>query len=436
MIRGYRSGLTDVEYDQLLDYKPPQEGENPLNDIRLNLQETDYGTFLGDYEKELNKEALKRRMQEKLADEFQYIRCLASPELARFLDFVACKYMIANVITVLRQGIKNNANMNQFMEQGDNFNPLGRFDDTVFRSCSTWKIPRKGLRSCTARSCLIPRSALTSARLWKLWRRGSKVTPERNFWDVVEMLLYRFYLEDFYAYCQSLGGETAVVMGEILEQIADHRSISITYNSVSPGAMRGAKLYAQPNHHVDRAMLFPTFGSLYPYLLEKHQAGRRVGFFPITQLGELRYSLSQFPQFKNLSLEPIMEGRDAPVNGSLDDLFKEQEIRLCELAFEGQFHYGMFYAYFRLKEQEIDNVEYIAYLTMLGDINDQTKKSVHKVSRVHRLGDEAIKRTRRIAVSSIELSGEVLHLHWGSVFIRICLVIYYIVIYVYIRLGI
>ena len=74
-------------------------------------------------------------------------------------------------------------------------------------------------------------------------------------------------------------GETAVVMGEILEQIADHRSISITYNSVSPGAMRGAKLYAQPNHHVDRAMLFPTFGSLYPYLLGKHQAGRRVGFF-------------------------------------------------------------------------------------------------------------------------------------------------------------
>ena len=68
-----------------------------------------------------------------------------------------------------------------------------------------------------------------------------------------------------------------------------------------------------------------------------------------------------------------MEGRDAPVNGNLNDLFKEQEIRLCELAFEGQFHYGMFYAYFRLKEQEIDNVEYIAYLTMLGDINDQTK---------------------------------------------------------------
>ena len=97
MIRGYRSGfLTDVEYDQLLDYKPPQENENPLNDIRLNLQETDYGTFLGDYEKELNKEALKRRMQEKLADEFEYIRCLASPELAKFLDFVACKYMIAN----------------------------------------------------------------------------------------------------------------------------------------------------------------------------------------------------------------------------------------------------------------------------------------------------------------------------------------------------
>ena len=381
MIRGYRSGfLTDVEYDQLLDYKPPQEGENPLNDIRLNLQETDYGTFLGDYEKELNKEALKRRMQEKLADEFQYIRCLASPELAKFLDFVACKYMIANVITVLRQGIKNNANMNQFMEQGDNFNPLGRFDDTVFRSLLNVENSAEGIAELY-RTVLLdtPIGPYFGKVVEALGGGDLKSLLSETSWDVVEMLLYRFYLEDFYAYCQSLGGETAVVMGEILEQIADHRSISITYNSVSPGAMRGAKLYAQPNHHVDRAMLFPTFGSLYPYLLEKHQAGRRVGFFPITQLGELRYSLSQFPQFKNLSLEPIMEGRDAPVNGSLDDLFKEQEIRLCELAFEGQFHYGMFYAYFRLKEQEIDNVEYIAYLTMLGDINDQTKKSVHKV---------------------------------------------------------
>ena len=278
MIRGYRSGfLTDVEYDQLLDYKPPQEGENPLNDIRLNLQETDYGTFLGDYEKELNKEALKRRMQEKLADEFQYIRCLASPELARFLDFVACKYMIANVITVLRQGIKNNANMNQFMEQGDNFNPLGRFDDTVFRSLLNVENSAEGIAELY-RTVLLdtPIGPYFGKVVEALGGGDLKSLLSETSWDVVEMLLYRFYLEDFYAYCQSLGGETAVVMGEILEQIADHRSISITYNSVSPGAMRGAKLYAQPNHHVDRAMLFPTFGSLYPYLLEKHQAGRRV----------------------------------------------------------------------------------------------------------------------------------------------------------------
>ena len=182
MIRGYRSGfLTDVEYDQLLDYKPPQEGENPLNDIRLNLQETDYGTFLGDYDKELNKEALKRRIQDKLADEFQYIRCLASPELAKFLDFVSCKYMIANVITVLRQGIKNNANMNQFMEQGDNFNPLGRLMTRYFAACSTWKTPRKGLRSCTARSCLIPDRPLLRQGCGSSGRRGSGSHSERNF---------------------------------------------------------------------------------------------------------------------------------------------------------------------------------------------------------------------------------------------------------------
>jgi|EP01049_Picozoa_sp_SAG25_P015388 V-type H+-transporting ATPase subunit d len=36
------------------------------------------------------------------------------------------------------------------------------------------------------------------------------------------------------------------------------------------------------------------------------------------------------------------------------------EVHLNELAFENQMHYGVFYAFMKLREQEIRNVEWIA----------------------------------------------------------------------------
>ena len=41
---------------------------------------------------------------------------------------------------------------------------------------------------------------------------------------------------------------------------------------------------------------------------------------------------------------------------SLEDQFFELEVNLNRLAFEQQFHYGMYYAYVKLKEQEIRNI--------------------------------------------------------------------------------
>lgn len=40
--------------------------------------------------------------------------------------------------------------------------------------------------------------------------------------------------------------------------------------------------------------------------------------------------------------------------------FFELEVNLNRLAFEQQFHYGMYYAYVKIKEQEIRNIVWIA----------------------------------------------------------------------------
>ncbi|KAJ2757716.1 H(+)-transporting V0 sector ATPase subunit d [Coemansia nantahalensis] len=45
---------------------------------------------------------------------------------------------------------------------------------------------------------------------------------------------------------------------------------------------------------------------------------------------------------------------------SLEDRFFAKEVQLNKDSFEQQFHYGVFYSWLRLKEQEIRNVVWIA----------------------------------------------------------------------------
>merc|ERR1719473_932071 len=50
--------------------------------------------------------------------------------------------------------------------------------------------------------------------------------------EIIRNTLYKAYLEDFYAFCQKVGGATAEVMGDILTLEADRRAINITVNSL------------------------------------------------------------------------------------------------------------------------------------------------------------------------------------------------------------
>lgn len=44
----------------------------------------------------------------------------------------------------------------------------------------------------------------------------------------------------------------------------------------------------------------------------------------------------------------------------MEDCFYEFEVKLLKLAFLQQAHYAVFYAYFKLKEQEIRNIVWIS----------------------------------------------------------------------------
>ena len=50
---------------------------------------------------------------------------------------------------------------------------------------------------------------------------------------------------------------------------------------------------------------------------------------------------------------------------SIDEVTNEELTRKFSMAFEEQFHYGCFYAYLKLKEQEIKNVTWLADLVIM-----------------------------------------------------------------------
>ena len=79
-MRGFRSGfLTETDYGHLARAED-------LDDVRQNLADTDYGSFIKDEASALTPRIIERAALERLLSQFNYLRANAEEPLATFLE--------------------------------------------------------------------------------------------------------------------------------------------------------------------------------------------------------------------------------------------------------------------------------------------------------------------------------------------------------------
>jgi V-type H+-transporting ATPase subunit d len=289
-----------------------------------------------------------------LVVEFQYLRTQAVEPLATFLDFITYEYMIENVMLLLK-GTLSGRDINELIAQ---CHPLGMFKESTMRSIPTFESSPRGYQDLY-QTVLVdtPVGPYFSLFLQESAGRGevSNVLEEVEI-EIIKSSLIKYWIEDFAIYVDSLGGATAEIMGDLLKVRADTNAINITLNSF------GTPLNEPAMRASDRKRLYPALGHLYP-------AGTSM-LGDVGDEDELGRVLDLFPQYSSIWNVHAAGGSDGK---SIDDAFYERDVMQLELAFEGQMHYGSFYAYVKLKEQEIRNLVWISECIL-----QQQKEEIHK----------------------------------------------------------
>jgi len=352
IVRGLRSGFLTAD-----DYRRLGSAES-LEDVRTTLDDTDYGSFIQDEPSPLQVQTIIAKAKQKLADEFRFIRAQSAEPLVRFLDYITYGKMIDNVISLI-QGTINKKPAAELLARVD---PLGWFEE--MKTIPNMDI--SGGYDDIYKTILIetPVGPYFEEFLTSVGQEEGKsmdvsaIFSETDL-ELMKQILKKAWLEDFYQFCVSCGGTTEETMGHVLKTEADQRVLLVTLNALNTPLGTAQQLQ-------DRNALYPHFGYLYPEGTDKIRKAwnETTVSAALEPYGRYRNLFEQVKQFYDTEKKADrFDGRFK----SLEDLLYVESAKQCELMFEQQYHYGVFYAWVKLREQEIRNIEWIANMVVMNN---------------------------------------------------------------------
>lgn len=338
--RGIKSGLLNKS-----DYHNLEQCKT-LDDIKLHLQSTDFGAdFLANEPSPLSVATIDAAAKRKFVAEFEYIRQQASEPLSTFLDFITYSYMIDNVILLIT-GTSHQRPVEELMPKCHSLGRFPQLEAINIATTAAGEMPRRRGRRRVS-PFFFPHTELYNAVLidtplapfFRHCLSGSgvdEINMERSEHELIRNQLHKSYLEAFHDMCRKLGGVTADVVCDMLAFEADRRCFTITINSFGTELSRD-----------ERARLFPRCGLLHPVGLDR--------LANATDFDQVRLVADRYVQYKAL-FDSACEGGGQDVDRTLEDCFIEREVSLANNCFMRQFHFGIFYALVKLKEQESRNI--------------------------------------------------------------------------------
>jgi V-type H+-transporting ATPase subunit d len=357
LLRGFRKSiLGEQQYTAL-------RNTTNLKDFKSVLIDTDYSDYVKDYT-ETDTSALKMLLKKKLADEIDQVQSVAGPDLDKFIEMIRHKYMIDNVINII-EGIKNKTDKNVIEARNE---PLGYLKEIS----GLLKLDYKKIEDLYEDVLIDTEVGVYFSKFLEevLAMSDSKnVATINNFLqslkpEEIKNYLKKIWLEYFYHFCKTLNPTTSEIMEDLLKYEADCQTIQIVYNSLA---------YNNQFQEEERKKVIPYFGFLYPETTTQ--------LIKCNSLENLRQILQPFPDYYELVRE-IPDPKKLDEFGlqsglkTLDDLMFKESMKRYSIAFEQQFHFACFYAYIKIKEQEIKNIMLLADMISFDkEIGSKVKKA-------------------------------------------------------------
>ena len=357
LLRGFRKSILGEQ-----QYTALRNTQN-LKDFKSVLIDTDYIDYVKDYT-ETDTSALKMLLKKKLADEIDQVQSVAGPELDKFIEMIRHKYMIDNVINII-EGIKNKTDKNVIESRNE---PLGFLKEIS----GLLKLDYKKIEDLYEDVLIDTEVGVYFSKFLEEVLASSdnkNVQTINNFLQAlkpeeIKNYLKKIWLEYFYHFCKTLNPTTSEIMEDLLKYEADCQTIQIVYNSLA---------YNNQFQEEERKKVIPYFGFLYPETTTQ--------LIKCNSLENLRQILQPFPDYYELVRE-IPDPKKLDEFGlqsglkTLDDLMFKESMKRYSIAFEQQFHFACFYAYIKIKEQEIKNIMLLAdMITFDKEIGSKVKKA-------------------------------------------------------------